>query len=296
MSVKIIQQPFGRMGHLSSRVIFGAAALGQVTQAEADATLDLLLEYGINHIDTAASYGEAEDRIGPWMQRGLRKNFFLATKTGDRTYIKARDSIHKSLERMKVDSFDLIQLHCLIDQDEWDVAMGPGGVLEACIEAKQQGLVKYIGVTGHELRVPRMHLQSLHHYDFDSVLLPWNYVLAKMPQYATDFETLLALCKERNLAVQTIKSITRAPWPKDVGDKKFAATWYVPFTEQADVDTAVAWLLSRLGIFLNSVGDIHILPKVLDAAARFSSGELAVPSKQQMETLLVERNMSSLFV
>ena len=296
MSVKIIQQPFGRMGHLSSRVIFGAAALGQVTQAEADATLDLLLEYGINHIDTAASYGEAEDRIGPWMQRGLRKNFFLATKTGDRTYIKARDSIHKSLERMKVDSFDLIQLHCLIDQDEWDVAMGPGGVLEACIEAKQQGLVKYIGVTGHELRVPRMHLQSLHHYDFDSVLLPWNYVLAKMPQYATDFETLLALCKERNLAVQTIKSITRAPWPKDVGDKKFAATWYVPFTEQADVDTAVAWLLSRLGIFLNSVGDIHILPKVLDAAARFSNGELAVPSKRQMESLLVERNMSSLFV
>ena len=296
MSGKIIQQPFGRISHLSTRVIFGAAALGHVTQAEADATLDLLLEYGINHIDTAASYGEAEDRIGPWMQRGLRKNFFLATKTGDRTYIKARDSIHKSLERMKVSSFDLIQLHCLIDQNEWDIAMGPGGALEACIEAKQQGLVKYIGVTGHELRVPRMHLQSLQRYDFDSVLLPWNYVLAKMPQYATDFETLIALCKERNLAVQTIKSITRAPWPKDVGDKKFAATWYVPFTEQADIDVTVAWLLNRPGIFLNSVGDIHILPKVLDAAARFSNGELAVPSKQQMESLLVERNMSSLFV
>ena len=296
MSGKIIQQPFGRIGHLSTKIIFGAAALGNVTQAEADATLDLLLEYGINHIDTAASYGEAEDRIGPWMQRGLRKNFFLATKTGDRTYTKARDSIHKSLERMKVDSFDLIQLHCLIDQDEWDVAMGPGGVLEACIEAKQQGLVKYIGVTGHELRVPRMHVQSLQRFDFDSVLLPWNYVMAKIPQYAHDFETLLALCKERNLAVQTIKSITRAPWPKDVGDKKFAATWYVPFTEQTDIDTAVAWILNRPGIFLNTVGDIHILPKVLDAAARFSSGALAVPSKQQMEALLVERQMSSLFV
>ncbi|NJM40579.1 MAG: aldo/keto reductase [Anaerolineae bacterium] len=296
MSGKIIHHPFGRIGHISSRVIFGAAALSKVTQAEADATLDLLLEYGINHIDTAASYGEAEDRMGPWMQRGLRKAFFLATKTGDRTYIKARDSIHKSLERMKVDSFDLIQLHCLIDQNEWDVAMGPGGALEACIEAKQQGLVKYIGVTGHELRVPRMHLQSLQRYDFDSVLLPWNYVLAKIPPYASDFETLLGLCKERNLAVQTIKSITRAPWPKDVGDKKFAATWYVPFTDQADVDTAVSWLLSRPGVFLNSVGDIHILPKVLHAAARFSSGELATPSKAQMEALLVERNMSSLFV
>jgi predicted aldo/keto reductase-like oxidoreductase len=296
MSGKIIHQPFGRMGHQSTRVIFGAAALGKVTQAEADATLDLLLEYGINHIDTAASYGEAEDRIGPWMQRGLRNAFFLATKTGDRTYIKARDSIHKSLERMKVDSFDLIQLHCLIDQNEWDVAMGPGGALEACIEAKQQGLVKYIGVTGHELRVPRMHLQSLQRYDFDSVLLPWNYVLAKIPQYASDFETLLALCKQRNLAVQTIKSITRAPWPKDVGDKKFAATWYVPFTDQTDIDTAVAWVLGRPGIFLNTVGDIHILPKVLHAAARFSSGELPAPTTQQMEVLLTERNMSSLFV
>jgi predicted aldo/keto reductase-like oxidoreductase len=296
MSGKIIHQPFGRMGHISTRVIFGAAALANVTQAEADQTLDLLLDYGVNHIDTAASYGAAEDRIGPWMQRGLRKNFFIATKTGDRGYIKARDSIHKSLERMQIDSFDLIQLHCLIDQNEWDTAMGPGGALEACIEARQQGLVKYIGVTGHELRVPRMHLQSLQRFDFDSVLLPWNYVLSKIPQYVTDFENLMAVCKQRNLAVQTIKSITRAPWPKDVGDQKFASTWYHPLTEQADIDKAVAWILGRTGIFLNTVGDIHILPKVLDAAARFSSSALAAPSRADMESLLAERNMSSLFV
>ena len=296
MATKIQTLEFGRIGHVSTRVIFGAAALGNVTQAEADATLDTLLEYGVNHIDTAASYGESEDRIGPWMQRGLRKQFFLATKTGDRGYIAARDSIHRSLERMKVDNVDLIQLHCLIDQNEWDIAMGPGGALEACIEAKKPGLVKHIGVTGHELRVPKMHLQSLVRFDFDSVLLPYNFVLAKIPQYLNDFEALIALCKERNLAVQTIKSITRAPWPKDIGDKKFASTWYVPFSDQADIDKAVAWLLNRPGVFLNTVGDIHILPKVLNAAQRFSTGDLAAPSRQDMEQLAKEREMASLFV
>lgn len=287
---------FGRTGHESTRVIFGAAALGGVTQQEADKTLDLLLEYGINHIDTAASYGAAEDRIGPWMQRGLRNQFFLATKTGDREYTKARDSIHRSLERMKVDSIDLIQLHCLIDQDEWDVAMGDDGALRACIEAKEQGLTKFIGVTGHELRVPRMHMQSVQRFDFDTVLLPYNYVLAKIPQYATDFETLIANCTANNRAIQTIKSITAGPWGKDVGDKKPQSTWYRPLTEQADVDKAVAWLLGRPGIFLNSVGDIYVLPKVLDAAARFSAGEIERPTSQVMDGLMMDRNMSSLFV
>jgi len=296
MATKIQTLKFGRIGHISTRVIFGAAALGNVTQAEADATLDVLLEYGINHIDTAASYGDSEERIGPWMARGMRKHFFLATKTGDRGYIAARDSIHRSLERMKVDNVDLIQLHCLIDQPEWDVAMGPGGALEACIEAKKQGLVKHIGVTGHELRVPKMHLQSLQRFDFDSVLLPYNVVLSKIPQYLNDFEALVALCKERDLAVQTIKSITRAPWPKDIGDKKFASTWYVPFTDQADIDKAVGFVLGRPGIFLNTVGDIHILPKVLNAAQRWSTGEISTPTKQDMDTLVQDREMASLFV
>jgi len=293
-SIQTLQ--FGRTGHASTRILFGAAALSRVTQAEADLTLDLLLNFGINHIDTAASYGEAEDRIGPWMQRGLRSNFFLATKTGDREYDKARDSIHRSLERMKVDSVDLIQLHCLIDQNEWDVAMGDNGALRACIEAKQQGLTRFIGVTGHELRVPRMHLQSVTRFDFDSVLLPYNYVLAKIPPYATDFETLVANCVTHNRAIQTIKSITAGPWGKDVGDQKPFATWYQPLTEQADIDKAVAWVLDRSGIFLNTVGDIHLLPKVLDAAARFSAGEITRPSAQQMDGLLETRHMSSLFV
>jgi 3-methyladenine DNA glycosylase AlkD len=290
---------FGRTGHISTRVIFGAAALGKVAQAEADTTLDLLLEYGINHIDTAASYGESEDRIGPWMQRGLRDQFFLATKTGDRDYTKARDSIHRSLERMKVDSVDLIQLHCLIDQDEWDMAMGNDGALRACVEAKEQGLTKFIGVTGHELRVPRMHLQSVQRFDFDTVLLPYNYVLAKIPQYATDFENLLTDCKANNRAVQTIKSITQAPWGKDevsLSDRKAFATWYRPLTDQVDIDKAVAWVLGRPGLFLNTVGDIHVLPKVLAAAATWCAGDGARPTSHVMDALVSERGMHSMFV
>ena len=293
---KIVTAPFGRTGHQSTRIIFGAAALGNVTQAEADQTLDVLLEYGINHIDTAASYGESEDRIGPWMQRGLRDKFFLATKTGDRTYIKARDSIKRSLERMKVDNVDLIQLHYLVDEQEWQTALGPGGALEACIEAREQGLVKYIGVTGHDLVVPKMHLRSLERFDFDTVLLPYNYVLMKNPAYAAPFEQLLAQAKQRNLGVQTIKSITRGPWGKDVGDKKPQATWYRPFTEQADIDVAVSYVLNRDGIFLNSAGDIHILPKVLDAAARFTSGDIKALGSAEMEKFAADREMTSLFV
>jgi predicted aldo/keto reductase-like oxidoreductase len=286
--------PFGRIGHDSSRVIFGAAALGNVTQEEADRTLDLLLEYGINHIDTAASYGASEDRIGPWMKRGLRSSFFLATKTGERTYQKAYDQIRKSLERMSVDQIDLIQLHCLIDDDEWETAMGDDGALKACLQAQREGLVRFIGVTGHELRVPRMHLRSVTHFDFDSVLLPYNYVLSTNAQYVADFEALEANCKANGRAIQTIKSITAAPW----GDtkEKFAATWYRPLVDQADIDKAVAFVLNRPGVYLNSVGDIHQLPKVLSAAARFSAGEIAVPLQAEMHALVTQREMSNLFV
>ena len=220
----IPKAPFGRTGHMSTRVLFGAAALGRVTQEEADRTLDLLLQHGINHIDTAASYGEAEDRIGPWMPR-YRKEFFLATKTNERTYEKAKEQIHRSLERMRVDSVDLIQLHALIDPGEWKVAMGPGGALEAVIEAREQGLTRFIGVTGHEVTIPAMHQLSLNRFDFDSVLLPYNYLLMKNPLYVAGFEAVEKICKQRNVAIQTIKSLARAPW----GDKPRArACWYEP--------------------------------------------------------------------
>jgi aryl-alcohol dehydrogenase-like predicted oxidoreductase len=273
---------------MSTRALFGAAALSRVTQDEADRTLDVLLEYGINHIDTAASYGDAELRIGPWMDR-YRDQFFLATKTGERTYQKARDQIHQSLERLRVSSVDLIQLHYLVDPQEWDVAMGPGGALEAAIEARDQGLVRYIGVTGHDITVAAMHKRSLERFDFDSVLLPYNYIMMQNPQYAAEFETLVAMCRERNLAVQTIKSIAQGGW----GDKTHThATWYEPFTEQEAIDKAVHWVLGREGVFLNTVGDIHLLPKVLSAASRFEKR----PSDEEMAAEIERLGTKPLFV
>ncbi len=284
----IPKAPFGRTGHMSTRVIFGAAALGHVTQEEADRTLDLLLQYGINHFDTAASYGEAEDRMGPWMAR-YRKQIFLATKTGERTYQKAKEQLHRSLERLRVDSVDLIQLHALIDPEEWKVAMGPGGALEALIEAKEQGLVRFIGVTGHEISIAAMHQLSLGRYDFDSVLLPWNYLLSKNVVYAAGFEAVLKICRARNTAVQTIKSLARRRWDDR---PRTRATWYEPLEEQADIDLAVHWILGQPDIFLNSTGDIHVLPKLLDAASRFTG---QAPSEAEMEALVARREMKPMF-
>jgi len=281
-------QPFGRTGHMSTCTIFGAAALGDVTQEEADRTLDLLLRYGINHIDTAASYGESELRIGPWMGE-YRKQMFLATKTGKRTYQEARDEFHRSLERLRVDQVDLLQLHNLATPDEWEVAMGPGGALEAAVEARDQGLVRFIGVTGHGVQIAALHKRSLERFDFDSVLLPYSYVMMQNPQYAADFEALAALCQERNVAIQTIKSITRRPW----GDQQHtAATWYEPLAAQPDIDRAVHWVLGRPGVFLNTAGDIHVLPKVLDAADRFQ----AAPSERDMREEVERLEMSPLFI
>jgi aryl-alcohol dehydrogenase-like predicted oxidoreductase len=282
------KQPFGRTGHMSTRLVFGGAAFSSVTQAEADRSLDLLLEYGINHIDTAASYGDSELHIGPWMARH-RQDFFLATKTGERTYQKARDEFHRSLERLRVDSVDLIQLHYLVDPQEWEVAMGPGGALEALVEAREQGLTRFIGVTGHDVSVAAMHKRSLERFDFDSVLLPYNYVMMQNPQYAADFESLVAMCQKRNVAVQTIKGVCRRPW----GDKPHSrATWYEPLEDQAAIDKAVHWVLNRPGVFLNTAADIHVLPRVLDAGSRFQ----AAPSDKEMKALLEEQAMAPLFV
>jgi aryl-alcohol dehydrogenase-like predicted oxidoreductase len=279
---------FGRTGHLSTRVIFGAAALGSVTQTAADRTLDSLLQYGVNHIDTARNYGDAELRIGPWMKHH-RNDFFLATKTQERTYAKAKEQIHESLDRLQTDHVDLIQLHFLVDPAEWEVALGPGGALAAAIEAREQGLVRYIGVTGHEVAVGEMHLRSLARFDFDSVLLPYNYPIMQNPQYAANFEKIAGICRERNAAVQTIKGIQRRPW----GDRTpTRATWYEPLEEQAAVDLAVSYVLGRPGIFLNTVGDINILPKILDAADRFERA----PSEDEMLAMAARLEMSSLFV
>ena len=280
-------QAFGNTGHMSSRTIFGAAAFGKVTQDDADRTLEVLLEYGINHIDTAASYGDSELRIAPWMQQH-RDRFFLATKTGERTYAKARDQIRHSLERLQVAQIDLIQLHGLTDPAECDIALGPDGALQAAIEARDEGLVRFIGVTGHGPQVATSHLRSLERFPFDSVLLPYNYVEMQKPEYAAEFEALLRLCQERNVAVQTIKSITRAPWGEN---ERTRATWYVPLEEQADIDKAVHWVLGRSGIFLNTVGDIHVLPRVFDAASRFQTP----PTDAEMQEFVEQRSMETLF-
>jgi aryl-alcohol dehydrogenase-like predicted oxidoreductase len=280
----IAKQDFGRTGHASSRTIFGAAALGQVTQAEADRTLDSLLEYGVNHIDTAASYGESELRIGAWLG-SHRQKFFLATKTGERTYQKAREEIHRSLERLRVDSVDLIQLHNLAQPDEQTTALGDDGALHALIEAKQQGLTRFIGVTGHGLGIAAMHRRSLEKYDFDSVLLPYNYVIMQNPQYAADFEALMTICRERNVAVQTIKSLC----------PRTRATWYEPFEEPEDINAAVGWVLQRPGVFLNTTGDIHILPKVLETATVWSEQNYTV-TDARMGAIVNEREAAPLFV
>ncbi len=287
-SKQIEKRLFGRTGHMSTVTLFGAAALGSVSQADADRTLDLLLEYGVNHIDTAASYGDAELRIGPWMAQH-RKDFFLATKTGQRTYAAAREEIHRSLDRLRVDSVDLIQLHALVHPDEWDTAMGPGGALEACIEAREQGLVRFIGVTGHGRTIAAMHRRSLARFDFDSVLLPYSYTVMQDEVYEHDFELLFKMCQERNVAVQTIKTITRGPWATT---ERTRSTWYQPLEAQSDIDLAVHWAMGRPGIFLNTVGDIHLLPRVLDAAARYERR----PTDEEMKALVQAERMTSLFV
>jgi aryl-alcohol dehydrogenase-like predicted oxidoreductase len=288
MSSMIAVQPFGRTGHASTRIIFGAAAIGNVSQSDADQTMELVREHGINHIDTAASYGDAELRLGPWMETH-RDDFFLATKTGERIRAEAYNEIRRSLERLRTDHVDLIQLHNLVDEDEWRTAFSRGGALEAVVEAKEEGLVRYVGVTGHGVTVAAQHLRSLQEYPFDSVLLPYNFPMSRNAGYIADFEALVAVCAERGLAVQTIKAITRAPW----GDQQPTAnTWYEPLTDQGAIDTAVSWVLGRDGVFLNTVGDIHILPKVIAAAERFTRR----PSDEEMRALEGAFGLEPLFV
>jgi aryl-alcohol dehydrogenase-like predicted oxidoreductase len=261
----ISQMPFGRLGHLSTRTLFGAASLSQVSQDDADRTLDVLLEYGVNHIDVATGYGDAELRIAPWLKRQPGE-FFVATKTGQRRAQEAKEELHRSLDRMGIDHVDLWQFHNLADPIEWDIALSPGGVLEAALEAREQGLIKGIGITGHGTQIAATHRRSLERFDFDSVLLPYNYVTMQNEYYAANFNALYDACMARNVAVQTIKSIAREPW---MAQPHTRATWYKPLEDQKDIDMAVWWVLSKPGVFVDTVGDINLLPRVLDAASRF---------------------------
>jgi len=279
---------FGRTGHVSSRAIFGAAALSDVSQATADRAIETVIQYGVNHFDTAASYGDSERLLGPWLERN-RDRVFLATKTGERRKDAARDELHRSLERLRTDHVDLWQLHNLVDEREWEVAMGPGGALEAAVEAREEGLVRFIGVTGHGVEVAARQSASLERFPFDSVLLPYSYVMMQNPRYAADFEALARQCAERGVAMQTIKAITRRPWGPRPQDR---ATWYQPLKDPSAIELAVHWVLGREGVFLNTAGDVELLPRVLQAVASFERR----PGEAEMQGLVRDEEMSPLFV
>ncbi len=284
----IPQLPFGSTGHLSTRIIFGAASLSRVSQDVADRALDVLLEHGINHIDVAASYGDAELRVAPWLKR-YPDQFFLATKTGERRAGPAREELERSLERLGVDHVDLWQLHNLSDPIQWDTALSPGGALEAAIQARQEGLVRFIGVTGHGTQVAANHRRSLSRFDFDSVLLPFNFLTMQISYYAENFNALQATCRERGVAVQTIKSLAYRPW---MGREHTASTWYEPLKETTDIDLALHWALGREGIHVISAGDVEVLPHVLAAAERFKQAT----SDEDMRLLVERTKMEPIFV
>ena len=281
--------PFGRTGHRSSRVIFGAAALGAMKQDRADRILDLLLEHGVDHIDTAASYGESELRVGPWMARH-RDRFFLATKTGERSYAGAKASVERSRQRLQVDSIDLIQLHNLVNEQEWESAFADDGALQALIEARDAGHVRFIGVTGHGTTVARRHRESLARFAFDSVLVPYNHPMLAQPEYAADVEALLSECRNRNVAVQTIKAIARRRWSEGAPGKRFS--WYEPLREPDAIRRAVHFVLARPGIFLNTTSDATLLPEILSAAAE----PIEPPSDAAMRADVAREAMAPLFV
>lgn len=245
-----------------------------MSQERADATLALVTENGINHIDTAASYGESEVRLRPWLATH-RPEVFLATKTGERTGDQARAELERSLDRMEVDQVDLIQLHNLVEPDEWDLAHGPGGAVEALVAARDEGLVRYVGVTGHGLRIAAMHLRSLERFDFDSVLFPVNYSLMQLAEYRADVDDLRSICAERQVAVQTIKSIAKRRWADESGERH---SWYEPLTDPAAIGRAVRYVLADPQLFLNTTSDAGLLPAILAAAA----GSLERPGDDEL--------------
>ncbi len=278
---------FGRTGHESTRVIFGAAALGGMSQQTADATMAMIDAAGINHIDTAAGYGASEDRLRPFLA-DHRRRFFLATKTGERGGTEARAELERSLERMGVDSVDLIQLHNLVEPEEWSAAFAPDGAVAALAQARDEGLVRFIGVTGHGVRIPGMHVQSLERFDFDTVLFPYNFVLMESLTYRSDVERLRQMCADRSVAVQTIKSIARGRWA-DPESRHFS--WYEPLADAEAIDHAVAFVLGQPDLFLNSTSDTRLIGAIVEAAGRAAG----VPADSVMQADVDRFGITPLF-
>jgi aryl-alcohol dehydrogenase-like predicted oxidoreductase len=264
------KRKFGNTDHVSTRILFGAAAFYSITDQDiADRTMEVVERAGINHIDTAASYGEAERRLGPWLKHN-RNKVFLATKTEKRTYKEAREGFLRSLEKLCVDSVDLLQMHFLVDPGEWETAMSEDGALQALREFKEQGLTRYLGVTGHGITTPAMHLKSLDRFAFDTVMLPYNYRMMENPSYRENCLKLFALCRTKQIAVQVIKTLAKGPWQIEESQREYS-TWYEPLSRQDEIETAVHWALANPQIFLNTPADINLLPKVIKAAESFRS-------------------------
>jgi len=282
--------PFGNTGHMSSRVIFGGAALGAMSEERAAETLDLAVAAGVNHLDTAHSYGHAEVVMNPWLAEH-RHEVFLATKTRERSGVAARAGLEDSLDRLGVDQVDLIQLHNLVEEDEWSEAFSSGGAVEALAAARDEGLVRFIGVTGHGLRIPAMHLRSLDEFEFDSVLFPLNYSLMKSAAFAADVDALVSRCIEDGIAIQTIKSVAKSRWEPGYEGPRFS--WYEPLRDADAIERAVRFVLGREHVFLNSTSDAGVLPMVLDAASRARVGDL--PTDAEMENDSTQFEISPLF-
>lgn len=268
---------FGRTGHQSTIAIFGGASLGKVTQAQADAVMERVIAAGVNHIDIAPSYGEAELRVGSWLERE-RKRFFLGCKTTERTKQGAATELRQSLKRLRVDSFDLYQMHAVKTLEELDAVTARDGALEAAIEAREQGLTKFIGITGHGLQAPSVHLEALRRFDFDTVLFPINAKLFSNPDYRREAEALLRECRKRDVGVMVIKAVTKGPWGERT---KTHTTWYEPFTDATNIQRAVNFALSQDITGLCTVGDVTVLTLFLDACEHFT------PMSQAEQTALI---------
>jgi aryl-alcohol dehydrogenase-like predicted oxidoreductase len=284
----IPKQIFGRSDHLSTRLIFGAYALSDATQVEGDRTLDLLLKNGVNHIDVAPMYGKAEKLVGSWMKQ-YREEFFLATKTRRRDFDGAWKDLQQSMDLLQVDAIDLWQIHDLTNPAGWEKVMGTGGALEAFIKARKEGLVKYLGITGHGSKVPTVHKRSLERFDFDSVLLPYNYCQMQNPRYAEEFNDLYQISQKRNVAFQTIKSIARRAW--DDRPKTHHTYFYEPLTDYEAIEKSVHWALGLRNSFVISAGDLDLLPSILKAADTFEG----TPSDAEMQSLMVNNAIRPIF-
>lgn len=284
----IARQLFGRTGHASSRIIFGAYALSNATEADAERILEILLKHGVNHIDTAPMYGNAEKLVGSWMKKH-RENFFVATKSRSRTYEGAWKDLRHSLDQLRIDHVDLWQLHGLTNQTGWERVMEPGGALEAFVEARDKGLVRYLGVTGHGNKVAGMHLQSLERFDFDSVLLPYNYCQMQIASYAADFAKLIEACRRRSIAVQTTKAIALGPIGK--GPRKYNTYFYEPLETDEAIEKSVHWAMGLEGSFVITAGDIQFVPRILLSAERFRRR----PSEGEMNLLMSEYGIQQVF-